>query len=188
VHAFVVMLSLRGAAILARSPIRGIVEQVQPLPPLLLPRWKHLPDAIAGARGFEARTQLAVRWLRDQLGAAPVQTPQAYALADAIACHRLRGSVANLIEIAGLGERALQKQFSAEIGWTPKKLLGIARLQRVLRTLHPKPWSAATIDAWLEFSDQAHLSHDFKRLTGMSPSGFVRAKRASGDRLLHTVF
>lgn len=186
-HVFVVMLSLKGAAALARAPVRGMVERVLPLAQFLLPRWRHVPEALTAAGSFAARVAIATAWLSDQVAASAVHAPPVYRLADGVARHRLRGEVGDLAALAGIGPRALQKQFAAEIGWTPKTLLRIARLQRVLRTLHPRSWNEAAGDAWLEFADEAHLSNEFKQLTGLSPSAFVKAKAARGDRLLHTI-
>lgn len=182
-HVFVVILTLRGSAALAQSSVHSLAESVQPL--ALAPAWRDLPERLVASDGFTARIRLAEKWLRNQLAAK--KSPAILSIADAIASHRVRGTVRELSKRMGLSPRALQKQFAREIGWTPKLLLRVARLQRVLRTLRPMSWSPSTGDAYLEFADEAHLAHDFRLLTGLSPSGFAHAKRTSGDKLLHTV-
>lgn len=183
-HVFVVILTLRGASALAAAPVRALVERTLDLADLR-PDWRDLPGMLTEAADFTARVRIMETRLRVALGAA--RTSPTLRLADAVAGHRMQGSVGALNDAAGLGVRGLQKRFEHEIGWSPKRLLRIARLQRVLRTLHPRSWSAPAGDALLEFTDEAHLARDFRQLTGLSPSAFVRAKRQSGDPLLHTV-
>jgi AraC-like DNA-binding protein len=103
--------------------------------------------------------------------------------------HRLRKPVAEIARGCGISERTLHKRCVRLIGWPPKRLLRIARLQRLLRTLHPSPWLSfrEDEDARLEYADDSHLARDLMDLTGLTISAYRASKVASGDRLVHTL-
>ncbi len=183
-HVFVVILTLRGARLLARTSLSALVERIVEIG-AVRPEWGALRDRLADAADFQGRVQTMEAELRRVF--AGTSASPTLALADEVANHRLRGSVATVSRLSGIGARALQKRFLTEIGWSPKRLMRVARLQRVLRMLHPLSWGAPMDDAFLEYTDEAHLARDFRALTGLSPAAYVREKRRSGDPLLHTI-
>lgn len=175
-HAFVVILTARGARAVSGAGLAALVDRRIDL--------AGAPDFRAAA-DFEDRAGLACRWLAEVSARAP---SAACDLVEGIAEHQLRGSVAALSRRAGVSPRALHDRFTRQSGWPPKTWLRVSRLQRVLRTVHPSPWGEATAeDARLEFTDEAHLARDFQGLTGLTLASYRRMKRASGDPLLHTV-
>ena len=86
-------------------------------------------------------------------------------------------SVAELAEIAGIGQQRLERLSRRVFGFPPKRLL---RRQRFLRTLgnvmmDPElKWSAALDD---QYFDQAHFNRDFQEFMGMSPSQYLAMPR-----------
>lgn len=75
----------------------------------------------------------------------------------------------------GLGRRALERLFRAEVGLSPKSFLRIERLQRVLRRLEGGPptegW--AYLAQRFGYVDQSHLIREFKLLAGTTPGRYV---------------
>lgn len=186
-HVFVIILTGRGARALSRLKLADLVDRRLALDELPSRSGVNHAARIASAPDFESRCRLATAWLEDALRTEPPSTT-ACALVDEIADHRIRGAVDRLSRWSGVGARALHRRFVTQVGWPPKTWLRVARLQRVLRTIHPGPWGAAAHDdAYLEFTDEAHLARDFADLTGISVSAYRRAKRDSGDPLLHTL-
>ncbi len=186
-HVFVVILTARGARMLSGLKLADLVDRrldIAAMPPRSGDRWA---SRIASAPDFETRCDLAARWLA---AVTPAETPAAsiVGLVDEIAHHRLGGPVSRLSRREEIGARALHRRFVDQAGWPPKTWLRVTRLQRVLRTLHPRAWGGpATNDAYLEFTDEAHLARDFRDLTGISPAAYRRAKLESGDPLIHTL-
>jgi AraC-like DNA-binding protein len=80
------------------------------------------------------------------------------------------GEVAKRI---GVLSKTLNRRFCAAVGLTPKRYSRVRRLQRVLCSIS----GAREVD-WCEtaadhgYADQAHLVHDFRELTGMTPTGY----------------
>jgi len=73
----------------------------------------------------------------------------------------------------GLLSRTLNRRFAAAVGLTPKRYSRVRRLQRVLRSINSTrdvDWSATAAE--YGYADQAHLVHDFRELTGMTPTQY----------------
>jgi AraC-like DNA-binding protein len=71
----------------------------------------------------------------------------------------------------GRTSRWVQRTFAETVGLTPKMLVRIVRVQRVLRMARDNPaatWSSMAMHAG--YYDQAHLIRDFHQLVGTSPT------------------
>jgi AraC-like DNA-binding protein len=84
----------------------------------------------------------------------------------------------------GWSRRWFSKTFSDAVGMTPKRYSRLVRFQRVVRQLA----SGGRVD-WAElalsggFADQAHLIHEFRAFSGLSPESFLAAQRPSPNHL-----
>ena len=67
----------------------------------------------------------------------------------------------------GFSERQLRRRFVASVGYGPKVLQRVLRLRRFLAG-ERHDLARAALDAG--YADQAHLTHECLRLTGLSPS------------------
>ncbi len=86
--------------------------------------------------------------------------------------------VEQLCTIAGLSIRPLQRLFKDYVGATPKWLIRRHRLQEVATRIdRGEAPNFADLAAELGYTDQAHLTRDFRAATGLSPSG-LRARLA----------
>jgi AraC-like DNA-binding protein len=83
-------------------------------------------------------------------------------------------------EVAGqlrMTTRQLQRVLRAEVGLAPKAYQQVARLQRFLREADAgRALAAAGANAG--YADQAHLTRDVRRLTGLTPARLVAERRA----------
>jgi AraC-like DNA-binding protein len=78
-----------------------------------------------------------------------------------------RRRVDALAEELGLSERQLRRRCMAGVGYGPKTLQRVLRLRRFLRG-GADELAKAAFDAG--FADQAHLTRECRRLTGLAPS------------------
>lgn len=185
ISTFVIALGFGGAAALCPDEMR---ETEGTFTALDYPFWLALHTRLSDAAGFERRVRITEDVLASHLVLKNPATRQSIGAADAIIQNRWKGPVAALAAAFGTEERTLRNHFRREIGWTPKRLLRVARFNRVLRALHPKPWAGrADGDVWLEFADQAHFHHEFTALANITPTAFVEAKRSTRDGLLYNV-
>jgi len=72
----------------------------------------------------------------------------------------------------GFSERQLRRRTVAGFGYAPKTLQRVVRFQRALRLARSgRPFAQVAVEAG--YADQAHLSHDVKRLSGVTLSGLL---------------
>lgn len=73
----------------------------------------------------------------------------------------------------GLSERHFRRLFTEQIGVSPQRYRRVRRFQNSLRELLRQPQRAlATIAAEHGYSDQAHMSHDWRALSNLAPSAW----------------
>ncbi|MER5430629.1 helix-turn-helix domain-containing protein [Streptomyces sp. NPDC002588] len=87
--------------------------------------------------------------------------------------------VPRLAEEVGWSVRQLENRFREQIGLGPKAAARVLRLQRARRLL-ARGQTAAETAALCGFYDQAHLSGEFKAMTGCTPKEFSQARQAPG--------
>jgi transcriptional regulator GlxA family with amidase domain len=99
--------------------------------------------------------------------------------------------VGELAERLGLHARTLERRFVEHLGLPPKRLTRLVRLREVLGRLHRGGYGTlADLAHACGYADQAHMTRDFKDLTGRAPGepDAFRARALSGPpetRVVH---
>jgi AraC-like DNA-binding protein len=173
-----------GAAGAALGLSAGELRNCDPLAADVVPGGAELAARCAEAETperalVELTTAVAAR-LRD---AAPVD-PLVRAAALAVA--RAGSRVRDVAREVGLSERQLRRRFEDSVGYGPKTLARVLRLQRFL---HLAERSTGDGLAWLAadagYADQAHLARDCAALAGAPQSALLAQSRGpAGERLL----
>ena len=86
--------------------------------------------------------------------------------------HREVTRVADLARHLGMGERSLQRLVEQRTGLSPKWLIQRRRLHDVVEGLKAGREPLADLAARLGYADQAHFTHDFRSVTGMTPGEY----------------
>ena len=102
-----------------------------------------------------------------------VVRPQDPAIAAAISLLDQGVSVAETRSRVGLLPKTFVRRSREQVGLTPKRLSRVRRLQRIVGSVR----DPASVDWWMVaaehgYTDQAHLIHDFRDLTGMTPTAY----------------
>lgn len=90
--------------------------------------------------------------------------------------------VRELAQEAGLSRRRFAQLFREQIGLTPKLYCRVQRFQNALKQIP----SAASVD-WAQlalaagYCDQAHLAHEFRDFSGLSPSAYLAGCRRAAS-------
>jgi AraC-like DNA-binding protein len=117
---------------------------------------------------------------RAPLGGRLEEAARVRALCVAVGSARYR-SVGELARAHGLSHRNVIALFDRHVGLKPKQYDRVQRLRRVLRAVHAQPRPAwAQLAVRCGYFDQAHLIHDFRGLTGMSPREYDAKHMAVG--------
>jgi len=89
-----------------------------------------------------------------------------------------RWNVRDIAHQVGLSERQLFRRCVDEVGYGPKHLVRVLRLQRVLELARRLPGAGlAALAAAAGYADQAHMSRECRSLTGLTPARLVRSQR-----------
>jgi AraC-like DNA-binding protein len=165
-----------GAPALLGLPAAALRDSRTPAGDVLGPAAAPLAEAVAETAGPEARARLLLAWLAGRArGAAPPDPLVAAAAQGLGARPDLR--VAGLARELGLGERHLRRRFVEGVGYGPKLLARVLRLQRALAMARADPglgWSAVAFRAG--YADQAHLANDCRALAGVPPTALAAGR------------
>lgn len=85
--------------------------------------------------------------------------------------------VDQLADRLGIHERRLQRLVQRRTGLSPKWLIQRRRLHEAAGRLAAGALDLATLAVELGYTDQAHLTRDFKRVTGTTPGAFAAEPR-----------
>jgi len=104
-------------------------------------------------------------------------------LVNAIADDREVTKVDDVVRLAGLGKRNLERLFRQYVGVGPKWVIQRYRLHEAAEyaaTAEARDWP--DLAARLGYADQAHFIRDFKRFVGQSPTRYAATAGAQGER------
>lgn len=83
--------------------------------------------------------------------------------------------IGELEEKTGLSRYGLMRGFRQQTGVTPKRFVRIRRFRNVLHLLKDSELEPSQIALVTGYYDQAHMSNEFKRMSGLTPCEFRRA-------------
>jgi AraC-like DNA-binding protein len=127
-----------------------------------------LSHRLRAARGAEAKIAALETTLLARIGGADRRVSRALA---EIKQSGGRIGVTALGRSSGASPRNLARLFDQWVGMSPKTFARIARVQEALRRMTEAPTPGLKdLAAELGFSDQAHMSREVKRITGIQPS------------------
>lgn len=105
-------------------------------------------------------------------------------VADAIGRFGRGASVRSVVARSGYSHRHFIELFRAASGLTPKSYCRVLRLQTVLRYIGMNPAAGwADVARATGYSDQAHLSRDFRAIAGMAPGTYSRIAPCSPNHV-----
>lgn len=90
--------------------------------------------------------------------------------------------VANLARHVGGSVRTLHRRMRTSTGLPPKRFLTMQRFRRSVYEIATRDTGLSLIASDLGFSDQAHLTREFRRHAGVSPGTFKQAWRGRHAR------
>lgn len=82
--------------------------------------------------------------------------------------------IGSIADDSGWSQRHLREVFRRRIGVSPKRYVRLQRFRKVVSDIHRRrrvDWSRAAMDGG--FCDQAHLVHEFRAFSGMTPTQYV---------------
>ena len=128
-----------------------------------------------GAAGCDARTVFG-KTAGAGLGIAERLHPAVVYMAGELDICDGPGRVQAVTGRIGMSQRRLTQIFHEQVGVSPKTFHRVRRFQHTLqrlRSLRRVDWAGLAVECG--YYDQAHLSHDFRQIAGMTPSAYLAA-------------
>lgn len=181
---------LRGGAaptVLGRGDVSDLADSHLPLADLpgLSGRIEPIRAAMAPAPSHPDRHQTAIALLEQALDELPPISPEGLevtAIVQLVEGDPQLLTVGELVARSGLSERTLQRLIHRHLGLSPKWLIQRRRLQEAAHQLKHGGRPLAQVAVDLGYSDQAHFTRDFHRVTGYRPGQFARTLGGAGTR------
>jgi len=160
------------------GPVSDLSGRVLSLPEAFATAGDDFDAALAAAPDIPAAIAVVTDFLRLRR---PPSDPRRELTMEIVEAMRGAGPDASVDGIArdfAVSPRTLQRLFTRHVGATPKDVLQRFRRQRAVDLLgEPGAPSLARIAAELGYSDQSHLTRDFRATLGRSPSALTLASR-----------
>ncbi|MEO9079818.1 MAG: helix-turn-helix domain-containing protein [Rhodanobacter sp.] len=135
-----------------------------------------LREQLLEARTPHGRLRILVQWLRQRMHVTALHPAVSHVI-NTLARQPQISRIALLARDAGLSERRLGLLFQQQVGMRPKHYARLLRFRAVLSQAQnhvAMNWSHVAADGG--YSDQAHLSHDFREFSGVTPTAFMAAR------------
>jgi AraC-like DNA-binding protein len=114
---------------------------------------------------------------RERDGKCPVPPAVEHALRTFHATSGIK-TIANVSREVGWSRRWLTQSFAESVGMAPKRYCRLLRFQHVVRqVVSGRRIDWANLAIVCGFCDQAHLAHEFRAFSGLTPEGFLGAQR-----------
>ena len=174
VHLVCARLRAGGAWPFLGIPLREFTHQVVELETIFGREINDLRDKLGELADDDSRFDLLESWLihRARSRTQPTRSVS-YALRaidDGLAAVRI-GKIADTI---GISHKHLLREFDRCVGLTPKLFARLCAFQRVIRSVGHKPevdWAGTA--ATCGYHDQAHLIHEFRAFSGLTPANYL---------------
>lgn len=156
------------AAALLGVPASALRDERVDLEDLWGPAARALADAVDDDAGPAAVAGAVERHLAERAATAPDGDPLAEPLLDRLAGG---GPTGELADELGLGERQLRRRSGAAFGYGPKVLSRVLRFSAAVERLRAAPGvPLADLAVEAGYADQAHLTHETRDLSGLTPA------------------
>lgn len=142
-----------------------------------------LREQLLETRTAHARLRILVQWLRQRMHVTVLHPAVSHAIRTLSRQPQIR-RISLLARDAGLSERRLGVLFQQQVGMRPKHYARLLRFRTVLAHAQNHAtvnWSYVAADCG--YSDQAHLSHDFRVFAGVTPTAFMAARGPYANHL-----
>jgi AraC-like DNA-binding protein len=167
-----------GARPFLDPPADEFYDRAAPLHEIWGSASRNLRDCLLEAPGSAARLRILTAELQRRVG-----EPRELHLAVRYALEEFGRNprATRVLEVArhtGFSRRRLTQLFREQVGLTPKVYCRLHRFQQVVSRIAsgaPVDWSQVSLEGG--YYDQAHMAHEFREFSGMSPGTWVSSKR-----------
>ena len=168
--------TILGARFFLGMPLRNLANQVIALDQVLSAPGRRLVEDLGNDDDWAARFDRLDREIMARISTANVPPTMSWAVNQLVRRHG-QLSIGTLAEETGWSHRHLVRQFTEEIGLTPKVLARVLRFgQAAERLVRTTGGHLADIAADCGYYDQAHFTRDFRAFAGVTPTELLASR------------
>ena len=176
VHTFAVRFRPAGAALLTDGGVDALTNRQERIENVLGAAGGELNERLLLAADDTARQRLVEAFLLARLNHLE-EDLRVGAVIEAILRDAAGANVARLADAVGLSPRQLERRFASRVGISPKAFARTIRFQSLFRMLGDEAGQRfADLALAAGYFDQAHLSRDFRELSGQAPRQLLAAQ------------
>lgn len=165
-------------------PVNEFYNNTVPLNLILKDTLNQLEDSLSISDSFINKIQIVEKFLLNMLQKTTTKYETNRIQDSIILINNSKGliSIEKLASKACLSRKQYERTFAQYIGTTPKKFLKIVRFQNAIYTKSTKTNTNLTdLTYQCGYFDQAHMTNDFTKLSGLSPKYFFRSQNVFSD-------
>lgn len=154
----------------------------------LLPAIANIQDQIVEVEGFEAKVKIIEAFLMKCFEKSTYQVSYLDKAVGLILQNQGNIKVENLVKTCHVTERTLHRNFTEQVGFSPKEYARIIRFRSVMQYILQNPQTAwADLACQFGYTDQSHLIKDFQFFARASPEQFMQQNMEMDRHILKTV-
>ena len=171
-------------------PMSEVVNQVIDVdllfPPVLRQKWQEMLDQLITIDSIQERIRIIEKQLLIYVNRAPIVHNNWVKEASIWLAQPGNGRIQKLSTEIRISPRQLRREFSRQVGITPKSFVQVMRFRNVFRAINSQKissWSDLVhLGGWY---DQAHFCNDIYEITGLTPSAFFAQHPATAGLLMN---
>ena len=172
--AIVVQMAPLGAYTLLGPAVAELGGEIVSLDDIVGADARRVSEQVRSARTWEERGRVLDDLLLTRAADGPQPAPEVAHAWHLLARSRGRHRISEIARQVGWSHKHLITRFKQQIGVTPRLAAQLLRLSTVWRHLDDEQ-SWARIAAECGYTDQAHLTREFRRFTGTTPGALITA-------------
>lgn len=180
---FAIRLRPAGLRVVSDLTPQQLLDAAVPVTPQLDPRLHGALTEVARETTPAGRARASDAMLARLMAERPLGPDQvlANAVVELLVAGPRGRATAALADELGVGERTMQRALAATLGRGPKWVARRVRLQEVARALAVEDDDLSGLALELGYTDQAHLTSDFRVTSGLTPAAYRRSLRTMAD-------
>lgn len=188
VHSFSVRFYPYGIANFIQKPLCELADKETPITLLFEDHIaRELETQVIKAPDTAARIEAVENFLLGKLTSPSTIDHIVRSTIDSLSRTKGNASISSILRDDPTKRRNLERNFSKQVGISPKQLGRIIRLQAALKLLLDRSGEKLTQIAYdSEYYDQAHFIKDFKELTGTNPKDYLNNDQMILSSLFYT--
>ena len=168
--------TILGARLFLGTPLCDLTNRVVALDAVIDPPGRRLVEELGNTDSWAARFDRLDEEIMKRIGAAQLPSSLTWAMQKMVRRHGVL-SIGDLANEAGWSHRHFVKQFTEQIGLTPKVLARVLRFgQASQRLADAGGGHLADIAADCGYYDQAHFTRDFRAFAGVTPTELLASR------------